>query len=41
VECGLPLVAFTDADIIVPLVDVQLGEVVHIIELMDKVVDEG
>jgi hypothetical protein len=40
VECGLPLVSFMDADIIVPPMDIYLGEVVHVLELMDKVIDE-
>jgi hypothetical protein len=40
VECGLPLVTFTNADIIVPPADVQLSEVARILEPMDKVVDE-
>jgi hypothetical protein len=41
VECGLPLIAFMDADIVVPPADVELGEVSRVLEPMDEVVDEG
>jgi hypothetical protein len=39
VDCGLPLVAFADADVVIPPTDVYLGEVVRVLKPMDKVVD--
>jgi hypothetical protein len=40
-ECGLPLIALSDADIIVSPSYIELGEVLHALELMDEIVDEG
>jgi hypothetical protein len=40
-ECGLPLIALLDADIIVSPLYVELGEVSCTLESMDEIVDEG
>jgi hypothetical protein len=40
-ECCLPLITFLDTDIIISQVYIELGEVLHALELMDQVVDEG
>jgi hypothetical protein len=40
-ECGLPLITLSDAYIIVSLSYVELGEVLHALESMDEITDEG
>jgi hypothetical protein len=40
-EGGLPLIALSDADIIVSPSHVELGEVSHALESIDEIVDEG
>jgi hypothetical protein len=40
-EGGLPLIALSDADIIVSPSYIKLGEVSRALELMDEIVDEG
>ena len=40
-EGRLPLVTILDVDIIVPLVNIELGEVVSVFQLVHEVGDEG
>jgi hypothetical protein len=40
-EGGLPLIALSDADIIVSPSYIELGEVSRALESMDEIVDEG
>jgi hypothetical protein len=40
-ECSLPLIALSDADIIVSPSYVELGEVSHALESMDEIINEG
>jgi hypothetical protein len=37
---GFPLVAFLDLDIVVPLADIEFGEVLCTMELIDEVRNE-
>ena len=39
-ECGLPFITFLDVDIVVPPVDIELGEVACTLETIDKVGNE-
>ena len=39
-ECGLPFVAFTDADVVIAPTNVQLGEVTGAFELVEQLLDE-
>jgi hypothetical protein len=38
---SLPLIAFSDTDIIVSLSSIKLGEVLHPFEVMDRIINEG
>ena len=40
-ECGLPFVPFFDSDIVVSPPEINLGEVLRSLELVDKLGDEG
>jgi hypothetical protein len=39
-ECSLPLIALSDADIIVSPSYIKLGEVLHTLKSMDEIIDE-
>jgi hypothetical protein len=39
-EGGLPLITFLDADIVVPLPDIEFGEIPRTLELVNEVGDE-
>ena len=40
-ECSLPLVLFSNADVVIPPLDVKLGEQDGLLHIIDKFWDEG